>query len=332
MHGDCRWCTGDPFMPSAAENALQHIRDQYWARGYNDVRVTYQLTIDRIGGRAGVAFTDRRRAPGDRQGNPHRRQRQDQRTTGARADHRHSRTSRSTCRRSAARARTSTTAAPSRSSICRATPSVDTSRADSDGAGATDRAVEQATQRPVIVDVDGARSAAVSSSATARRTTRKASSAACSMHRCTTCSARRAYVGFSARYDAQIREGRVYMSQPTLLHWPIQTMASMYLPRGTQSRDADHRGVQRRSPRRVVPAGAQAQEHVRLELRLSLRALAHIRSDSGVDPEAVHQGVAAVRARSCAKHATRCSMPHAARSTRTRSRSRRNGWDPTTPT
>ena len=49
--------TGDPFMPSAAENALQHIRNQYWARGYNDVRATYRLTIDRVGGRAAVAFT-----------------------------------------------------------------------------------------------------------------------------------------------------------------------------------------------------------------------------------------------------------------------------------
>jgi outer membrane protein assembly factor BamA len=34
--------------------------------------------------------------------------------------------------------------------------------------------------------------------------------------------------GFSARYDAQLREGRVYLTQPTLLHWPIQTTASVY--------------------------------------------------------------------------------------------------------
>jgi outer membrane protein assembly complex protein YaeT len=46
----------DPYRPTAAENALQHIRDLYWAKGYNDVRATYQLTVDRIAGRASVAF------------------------------------------------------------------------------------------------------------------------------------------------------------------------------------------------------------------------------------------------------------------------------------
>ena len=35
-------------------------------------------------------------------------------------------------------------------------------------------------------------------------------------------------LGFGSRYDAQVREGRVYMSPPTLLHWPIQTTASVY--------------------------------------------------------------------------------------------------------
>ena len=48
---------GDPFLPTAAENALQYIRGLYWARGYNDVRVTYQLTIDCIGARTAVDFT-----------------------------------------------------------------------------------------------------------------------------------------------------------------------------------------------------------------------------------------------------------------------------------
>ena len=29
-------------------------------------------------------------------------------------------------------------------------------------------------------------------------------------------------VGIAARYDAQLRDGRIYMSQPTLRHWPVQ--------------------------------------------------------------------------------------------------------------
>jgi outer membrane protein assembly complex protein YaeT len=48
--------TGDPFLPFAAENALQHIRDVYWKRGYNDVHSDYQLVVDREAGRVDVRF------------------------------------------------------------------------------------------------------------------------------------------------------------------------------------------------------------------------------------------------------------------------------------
>jgi outer membrane protein assembly complex protein YaeT len=48
--------SGDPYLPFAAENALQHIRDVYWRRGYNDVRTDYQLVVDRAAGRVDVTF------------------------------------------------------------------------------------------------------------------------------------------------------------------------------------------------------------------------------------------------------------------------------------
>ena len=48
---------GDPFLPFAAENALDHIRDLYWRRGYNDVRSDYELVLDRAAGRVDVAFS-----------------------------------------------------------------------------------------------------------------------------------------------------------------------------------------------------------------------------------------------------------------------------------
>jgi outer membrane protein assembly complex protein YaeT len=47
---------GDPFLPFAAENALEYIRDQYWQRGYNDVRPDYSLVLDRDAGRVDVRF------------------------------------------------------------------------------------------------------------------------------------------------------------------------------------------------------------------------------------------------------------------------------------
>jgi outer membrane protein assembly factor BamA/autotransporter translocation and assembly factor TamB len=48
---------GEPFLPAAAENALQRIRSLYWARGYNDVIPQYGLTVDRLGGRVMATFT-----------------------------------------------------------------------------------------------------------------------------------------------------------------------------------------------------------------------------------------------------------------------------------
>jgi outer membrane protein assembly complex protein YaeT len=48
---------GDPFLPFAAENALDHIRDQYWRRGYNDVRPDYELVLNSESGQVDVTFT-----------------------------------------------------------------------------------------------------------------------------------------------------------------------------------------------------------------------------------------------------------------------------------
>ena len=49
--------SGDPFLPLAAENALERIRDLYWQRGYNDVRSDYELAVDRAAGRVDVVFS-----------------------------------------------------------------------------------------------------------------------------------------------------------------------------------------------------------------------------------------------------------------------------------
>jgi outer membrane protein assembly factor BamA/autotransporter translocation and assembly factor TamB len=50
---------GQPFVPAAAENALEKIRDLYWSKGYNDVRSDYALVIDRASGEVGVSFSIR---------------------------------------------------------------------------------------------------------------------------------------------------------------------------------------------------------------------------------------------------------------------------------
>ena len=49
--------SGTPFLPTNAEHALERIRDLYWRKGYNDVRSEYALTVDRDAGAVDVAFT-----------------------------------------------------------------------------------------------------------------------------------------------------------------------------------------------------------------------------------------------------------------------------------
>lgn len=48
---------GEPFLPVGAENALDKIRRLYWPLGYNDVRSDYSLVLDRGAGVVDVTFT-----------------------------------------------------------------------------------------------------------------------------------------------------------------------------------------------------------------------------------------------------------------------------------
>jgi outer membrane protein assembly factor BamA/autotransporter translocation and assembly factor TamB len=46
-----------PFLPAAAERALETIRTVYWPLGYNDLRSNYSLVVDRLNGYVDVTFT-----------------------------------------------------------------------------------------------------------------------------------------------------------------------------------------------------------------------------------------------------------------------------------
>jgi outer membrane protein assembly factor BamA len=50
---------GLAFVPVAAENSLEKIRELYWSKGYNDVRSDYELVQDRATGEVDIAFTIR---------------------------------------------------------------------------------------------------------------------------------------------------------------------------------------------------------------------------------------------------------------------------------
>jgi outer membrane protein insertion porin family len=48
---------GAPFVSSAAEHTFATIRDMYWAKGYNDAHVDYELVTNRVAGEVEVRFT-----------------------------------------------------------------------------------------------------------------------------------------------------------------------------------------------------------------------------------------------------------------------------------
>jgi outer membrane protein assembly complex protein YaeT len=47
---------GAPFVSAGAEHAIERIRDMYWRKGYNDMRSEYTLVVDRSAARVDVGF------------------------------------------------------------------------------------------------------------------------------------------------------------------------------------------------------------------------------------------------------------------------------------
>jgi len=209
---------GDPFLPVAAENALQHIRDLYWERGYNEVRPQYQLTIDRASGRAGIAFTID--------------EGQQAIVTEIRIAG-HDKTSERLVREQLiiAPAEPLNLKALSRSRKnlydSGAFSIVDLSRDTIVEAAAAPGAAASDTARPVSVDVTvrEVQPYQVRYGASYDTEGKLGGIVDASMHNVL---GKARVLGMSARYDAQLREGRLYLSQPTLRHWPVQTLASLY--------------------------------------------------------------------------------------------------------
>ena len=213
---------GHPFLPAAAENALQHIRDVYWNRGFNDVRVNYQLTIDRIGGRAGVRFivnegrqavvADIRVAGNDKTSD--RLVREQLEITPAQPLN----------LRALSRSRKSLYDSGAFSSV---DLSRDTVVESADGGAAIGAITGDQPAKPVIVDVAvrEVQPYQLRYGASFDTEGKLGGIFDASLHNVF---GKARVLGFAGRYDARLREGRIYMSQPTLRHWPIQTTAAVY--------------------------------------------------------------------------------------------------------
>lgn len=216
--------TGLPFVPVAAENALQHIRSLYWERGYNDIRVTYQLSIDRTAGRAGVAFaiaegrqsvvSDIRIAGNDETSDRLVREQlviDEGQPLNLRA-------------LSRSRKNLYNSGAFSMVDLARVNAA---GNADDDDAELIGGLGPAAGQKPVVVDVSvrEVQPFQLRYGASFDSEGGIGGVADASNHNSL---GKARVLGVSARYDRQVRDGRVYLSQPTLRHWPIQTTASIY--------------------------------------------------------------------------------------------------------
>jgi outer membrane protein assembly factor BamA len=56
LQKDMPFKAGDPYYPAATEQALIKLRQLYWSQGYNDVRPTPSLALDRAAGQVDVTF------------------------------------------------------------------------------------------------------------------------------------------------------------------------------------------------------------------------------------------------------------------------------------
>ncbi|HUQ86474.1 MAG TPA: translocation/assembly module TamB domain-containing protein, partial [Vicinamibacterales bacterium] len=244
---------GDPYMPTAVENALQHIRELYWAKGYNDVRATYQLTIDRIGGRTGVDFTI------------------DEGRQAVVAEIRIAGNDKTTERLVREQLLVTPEAPLNLQALSRSRKNLYNSGAFSivdlsretvveapAGAGVVGALTGlQPTQKPVVVDVAVREVQPYQLRYGASYDTEGKLGGVfdASVHNVL---GKARVFGIASRYDSRLREGRLYMSQPTLRHWPIQTTASVFYREernpATQVTDAfnvDRKGASIQQERRL---------------------------------------------------------------------------------
>jgi outer membrane protein assembly complex protein YaeT len=212
---DLPFGAGDPFLPFAAENALQQIRDAYWRQGYNDVRTDYQLVLDRGAGRVDVQFdiTEGRQTvvaditvAGNERTSDRLIREQLEVDAGAPLDV-----------GALARSRRNLydTGAFSIADITR--EEVDAANGDGGQNG----------QKPVRLTVSVREVQPVQLRYGASYDTERGIGGIFDVSNHNTLGKARV-VGVRSRYDAQLREVRGYISQPALRYWPIQTIGNLY--------------------------------------------------------------------------------------------------------
>ena len=209
---------GQPYVPAAAENALDKIRDLYWAKGYNDVRSDYALVQDRATGQVDVSFTisEGRQSViagitigGNDKVSNHLVQEQIQLADAQPLD--------------------LSALARSRRNLydTGAFSVVDITRRDVPESGSTDGSQGTPQEKPVAIDVQLREVQPIQIRYGASYDTERGVGGIFDISNHNSLGGARE-IGLRSRYDRQLHEGRIYFNQPALTYLP-KTTASIYL-------------------------------------------------------------------------------------------------------
>jgi outer membrane protein assembly complex protein YaeT len=213
---------GDPFLPFAAESALQHVRNLYWRRGYNDVHADYELVLDRRSGRVDVRLNVEEGAQsivadvvvaGNVKTSDRLVREQVELQTLQPLDLAALARSRKNLYETQAFSTVDITRAPL---VASASPS-----------GAESSPAQSTPQRPVRLTVSVREVQPVQLRYGAAYDTERGIGGIFDISNHNTLGKARV-IGLSSRYDSQLTDVRGYISQPSLRYWPIQTIASIY--------------------------------------------------------------------------------------------------------
>jgi outer membrane protein assembly factor BamA/autotransporter translocation and assembly factor TamB len=242
---------GDPFLPRAVANALERVRDLYWRRAYNDMRAEYSLVLDRAAGRVAVNFDISEgpqsviadiRVAGNRKASDRLVTEQLEIEAGQPLDLAVLGRSRRNLYETGAFSLVDITREPVAKAA--AAESVTTTSGSGDAAGGVEpgttngdepQGVVSGAVKPVVVDVRLREVQPLQLRYGASYDTEHGLGGIVDLLNHNSLGKARV-LGLAARYDASVREGRVYFSQPALRYWPVSTTASVYY---TEERNAE---------------------------------------------------------------------------------------------
>jgi outer membrane protein assembly complex protein YaeT len=217
--------SGTPFVSAAAEHALESIRDLYWRKGYNDVLSEYALVVDRSAARVDVGFTivEGRQSVVAEIGVEGNRRTSERLVRGQLEMSPSEPLDLAVLARS--RRNLYGTGAFSIADITRETRETDEPAAPGPASGP--QAGESTTQKPVRLNVSVREVQPVQLRYGLSYDTESGLGGILDLSLHNMLGKARVF-GMQGRYDSEIHDARIYVSQPSLRSWPRKTTASVY--------------------------------------------------------------------------------------------------------